>query len=153
MMTKAATPGCSPRKKTSFVIASLICTVALAWFISRRDGPAALEAEEIDMVLIFLKPWRGDPPTSAVSSNQRAAISQLVEALRRADAKEDHKCSSRGTIALVPMSGPLIQMEFLPGHEDEWYEVRFEDQAYRIPRAPFVNAMANLGVKIPLECL
>lgn len=153
MMTNGASPGCSPRKKISFVIAALLCSVALAWFISRRSGPAALEAEEIDMVMIFLTPSRGDPPNNAVSSNERTAISQLVEALRQAEPREDHKCGSQGTIALVPMSGPHIQMEFLPGHEDEWYELRYQGEAYRMPRAPFVNAMTNLGVKVPLECL
>ena len=59
---------------------------------------------------------------------------------------------SLGTIELARPPGPPVQVEFLPGHDEAWYEIRFDEQAYRVPRSPFVETMENLGVKVPLEC-
>jgi len=141
------------RKRITFVVVTILLAMAAGWFIIRRNGPAALKAGEIDMILIALTPGRGEPPPPLVTTSDPAAISALVEALRDAKPQEDHKCMSLGIIELVPSNGPTIRLEFLPGHDDDWYEIRFKGEAYRIPRAPFVDAMRSLRVNIPLECL
>jgi hypothetical protein len=136
----------------AYVVFAILAAMVLAWFISRSSDLASLDAGEIRSVQIVLTPRRGDPPPPAVTTSDPAAISSLVEAIRVAETQEDHKCMSKGAIEFVPSSGPALRLEFLPGHNDGWYEVRFQEKACRMPRAPFVDAMRNLGVDVPLEC-
>ena len=152
VLATSTDPGSGPRKRTAYVVFAILGALALAWFVSRRNGLASLDAGQIRSVQIVITPRRRDPPPPAVTTSDPAAISSLVEAIRVAEAQDDHKCMSKGTIEFVPPSGPALRLEFLPGHNDGWYEVRFKAKSYRMPRAPFVDAMRNLGVDVPLDC-
>jgi hypothetical protein len=152
VLATSTDPGSGPQKRTLYVVFAILGAMAVAWFSTRRGGLAALDAGQIRSVQIVLTPRQGYPPPPAVTTSDPAAISSLVEAIPVAEAQEDHKCMSKGTIEFIPSSGPALRLEFLPGHDDGRYEVRFKAKSYRMPRAPFVDAMRKLGVDVPLEC-
>jgi hypothetical protein len=122
-----------------------------AWVYLRPNALQSLDARRIHSVEVRFEPW-GEDAVAAPGAESRdpQAIAALVAVLRSAEETTDHKCGSRGVITLH--SPRQERLEFLPGHHEPWYEVRYAGRAYRMPRAEFIAAMKRIGVDVPREC-
>ncbi|MFO0965431.1 MAG: hypothetical protein U0793_07575 [Gemmataceae bacterium] len=80
------------------------------------------------------------------------AIAKIVEVLKWARETASHKCMWHGKIFVRCRDGREVELRFLPGHEPDWYEFRFEGKTYRVDRASFLEAMGAMGVEMPLSC-
>jgi hypothetical protein len=152
-VTNLIAPATANRWKLGAVVLAIALAIFSVWHFGLRGGLGRLVAGELQSVEVSFMSRNVGPQLPPFTSSDKAGISSLVELLRSAEPHEDHKCMSLGTIELARPPGPPVQVEFLPGHDEAWYEIRFEKQAYRMPRAPFVQTMEKLGVKVPLECL
>jgi hypothetical protein len=121
-----------------------------AWGILRQPSIAALHAHTVEA---RFEPWGEDGAVRpGAKTADPEAVAALVGVLRSGVTGREHKCGSRGVITLRRAFGGPVELRFLPGHHDEWYEFRYAGQLYRVPRAEFVAAMRRVGVEVPLEC-
>lgn len=128
----------------------LLAAAALAYL--HPPAVRALDASKVRAVEVRFD-RRGEQPTPpGASTADPEAIAAVVAVLRSGERTGDHKCGSRGAITLRRANGTTAVLEFLPGHHDEWYELRYAAGIYRVPRAEFVAAMRRVGVEVPLEC-
>jgi hypothetical protein len=139
--------------QTALALACVLWTYAL-WAHFRPPSDRSLDTGGISSVRV----WNSDPllderlePPDATAYNP-AIVDDLVTVLRTAKETPDHKCSSAGVIHLQRPFGFPERLEFLPGHDPQWYEFRHGRKAYRVPRAEFVAAMKRVGVDVPLTC-
>jgi hypothetical protein len=143
------------RRKLWFALGALaVACLALAWVVFfPASAVSALDATKVRSVDIQFLPWGEDDATPpGASSTDPEAIAALVTVLRRGTETTDHKCGSRGSIILRRSFGGPMELRFLPGHDTEWYEFRYDRKAYRVPRAGFIAAMRRVGVEVPLQC-
>jgi hypothetical protein len=142
-------------RRARFRAALALCGAvgAVWWWVAQRNPVlAGIEADSVRSVEVRFAPWGEEPPRAGGESNDPAAVAALVAVLRDCTSGTDHKCGSRGTLVLKRASGALVNVDFLPGHSAEWYELRYGGKLYRVPRAAFVEAVRRIGVVLPLEC-
>ncbi len=131
---------------------AVVLFVSLAWAFL---WPFALpvDANEVQAAEVRLEPSGRDEhvPPPAVTSDP-TAIAALVAVIRSGTVSSDHKCADRGVITPRRSTGDPLEVRVLPGHDPQWYELRYDGSVYRVPRARFVAATQQLGVTVPLEC-
>ena len=127
--------------------------ILAAWWFFIPPNPLSVSADRVRAVQVQFDPRNKDvtQPVSAASEDP-AAIAALVAVVRSGRGTGDHKCGSSGTIRFSLSNGATGALEFLPGHDSEWYELRANGWAYRVPRAEFASAMRAVGVEVPMHC-
>ncbi len=142
------------RRKSALVAILALGLLAYGtWAYFRSPALQSLNASNIRSVDVRFMPW-GEDAVAAPGAESRdpEIIAALVAVLQSAEETQDHKCGSRGVLTLQSSSRRSAQLQFLPGHHEQWYEFRYAGKVYRVPRAEFVAAMKRLGVDVPLEC-
>jgi hypothetical protein len=87
-----------------------------------------------------------------VATLDRDEIAKLLAQIRNATEGTDHKCSSLGQIVLRNGDGKTLRLDFLPGHDEAFYEFRLNQKLYRVQRAEFLEATKSVGIELPLTC-
>lgn len=80
-----------------------------------------------------------------VWSNDQAAILALVDCINTAHEAENHRIGGRLLLRIIPKSGEYISLEVLAVGAD-YCEFRSQGRIYHVPRTPFMDALAKLGV-------
>lgn len=85
-------------------------------------------------------------------SADKEAIRKFLALFPTASRASEHKCASDVNVQIQKKDGTTIEVRFLPGHDEEFYEYRYESRINRVKRKLFLDAMRKLGVKLlPLE--
>jgi hypothetical protein len=135
---------------TALILASL---GVVGWAYFRQPPVSALCADDIRSAEVIFAPGVEDNVVlPGASTNDPKVIAALLAVLQSRTETQDHKCASRGSIILRRSLGKEVELRFLPGHHAEWYEFRYAQRIYRVPRGEFVAAMREVGVTVPLEC-
>lgn len=147
--------------KTSYKRLGLIVTAILAaigfaaWFGLFNLGVVPLAANDVKSVeidRIDYDPQSRILPQEVVISEEKEAIAALMQVVQSARETSDHKCGSRGTITLKTATGASTKLQYLAGHDEQFYEFRYNQKIYKVSRDKFVEVMQKLGVKVPLKC-
>ncbi len=147
--------------KTSYKRLGLIVTAILAaigfaaWFGLFNLGVVPLAANDVKSVeidRIDYDPQSRILPQEVVISEEKEAIAALMQVVQSARETSDHKCGSRGTITLKTATGASTKLQYLAGHDEQFYEFRYNQKIYIVSRDKFVEVMQKLGVKVPLKC-
>lgn len=141
------------RNRFLAVIALAVGLIAAAGVYIRRPALLDIEAgtiRAVDVEVSSLTPEGGGSPQGGTTDPE--AIAALVAVLRGGEERQDHKCGASWAITLKRSFGTPVKVEFLPGHDEAWYEFRYERKAYRVPRAAFIAATQRTGVQVPLKC-
>lgn len=119
----------------------------------RPPAVGSLAAAGIQAVEVRFEPRSEDDvvPASTTCSDPEA-IAALLAAIQPATEAREHKCGSCGVLVFRRSVGFPAELSFLPGHDPDWYELRYRRKIYRVPRAGFVEAMHRLGAPVPLDC-
>jgi hypothetical protein len=141
------------RRRRLAIAAVAFGLLALAgWFYLHQPEVNAFDPGGVHSIQVQFEPWGKDMTVSPGSSTADSdAVAALVTILRSGEETPDHKCSSRGVITLQRSLRRPLELRFLPGHYADWYEFRYADKVYRVPRAEFVAAMRRVGVEVPLD--
>lgn len=140
-------------RKVWVIVVVLALALVVAWSYFQEPGVSALDLGGIRRVEVqFDLSWKDEKPIAPGSeTTDSETIAQLLKVLKSADETQNHKCVSLGVIRLERGIGSTLELQFLPGHHEEWYEFRYGRKIYRVPRAEFVSAMKLVGVAVPLE--
>ena len=112
----------------------------------------AVEADQVRSVDVRIEPGEQDViQLIEQHTENRDAIVDLIDIIRSAQLTTEHKCASRGVITLQQTALPSTELNFLPGHNMEWYEFRYGKKIYRVPRREFLAVMRQIGVDLPTE--
>ncbi len=138
-----------------FFIAILVAIGFAAWFGLFNLGVVPLAAHDVKSVeieRIDFDPQSRILPQEIIISEEKEAIAALMQVVQSARETSDHKCGSRGTITLKTGTGASTKLQYLAGHDDQFYEFRYNQKIYKVSREKFVEVMQKLGVKVPLKC-
>ncbi len=135
------------------LIGALAAASATGWWLLHPPDLFTLDARRVRQVEVQLEPWGGETTIRPVTATEdRHTIDGLMAVVRSAEETHDHKCGSRGIVTFRQANGLPVQVRFLPGHHEKWYEFRTGDKVYRAPRGEFVTALRRVGVEVPLKC-
>ena len=135
------------------VIAILVAIGFAAWFGVFNLGVVPLAANDVKSVEIDRVDYDAQSrilPQEIIIAEEKEAIAALMQVVQSARETSDHKCGSRGTITLKSGTGASTKLQYLAGHDDQFYEFRYNQKIYKVSREKFVEVMQKLGVKVPL---
>ncbi|MES2981758.1 MAG: hypothetical protein V4727_05530 [Verrucomicrobiota bacterium] len=75
-----------------------------------------------------------------------SACASVFNFLSSAHRGSDHKCASIGSFEVHYADGKTDILSFLPGHDPEAYEFRFDGGLYLLPREQFFQTLRDAGV-------
>ena len=73
-------------------------------------------------------------------------ISELLTVLGKGEGTEEHKCAGIGHIIFILNDGRRVDISYLPGHDDDFYEFRYDISIFRVKRKSFISVMEDIGV-------
>lgn len=120
------------------------------WFLPSRP---MIEADKVETITITTRTRGESKPTIIVTkSTDKHAIEAILKVVSSAERTSDHKCGSSVKVQIQNNDGTQTALRFLPGHDEKFYEYRYESRINRVDREQFLSAMRLLGVKkLPLD--
>lgn len=73
-------------------------------------------------------------------------IKSLLKIIDTAVKNEDHKCADRFFLNMILSNGDMFEMGFLPGHTEQFYEVRINGENYKFERNLIINWFKEWGI-------
>ena len=97
------------------------------------------------------KDWsRGDPavehPEVRVVETDPQLIQRFLDVFKTAKRGSEHNCGSYADIVIQLADGSTEILSILPGHDDRYYEYRFESRISKVDRSRFLEALAAMGI-------
>lgn len=127
----------------------IIAGVYLYWLRPLNlGGPSDFSSVEIELI-----DWATEEhPTQSrfVTSTDAAAIASLVETLESGRRILDCRCLRCGFVRLEDNSGTTREMQLVPGHGDDTYDIRCDGRRYSINRPRLETALEALGAELPV---
>lgn len=139
------------RHKRRLAILSPLLIVAGVYLYWSRPlalgGPSDFSSVEIELIDRATE----DHPTQSrfVTSTDAAAIASLVETLESGSRILDCRCIWCGFVRLKDNSGTTREMQLVPGHGDDTYDIRCDGRRYSIDRARLQEGLEALGAELP----
>jgi len=138
--------------KLIFWVVVLGCAVGLYAFFHRH-----IRLPDADPTCVSISmnvAYKSDEVPVLVTIHSPEQIRLLVDCLKSGRRHADHKCGNKGSIMLRYENAEL-RIDFLPGHNSKYYEIRYNRNNFRIDRSRFIEVLNKLGVpaeKIPWSC-
>jgi len=140
--------------KTKKIVISVILVGILVFVVipphvmTRLFASKPTDIGEVQSVEIQLwAPLDGKSKTlyegSFANTEQLSALKQLF--MEEGLSHSDHKCASLGHFKFVTSEG-IKTIEILPGHDEDYYEFRYDKKAYRIDRGKYISALKKLSI-------
>ncbi len=82
------------------------------------------------------------------SLKEPSACASVFKFLSSAHRGSDHKCESIGSFEIHYADGKSDVLSFLPGHDPNAYEFRFDGELYLLPREDFFQTLWDAGVNL-----
>ena len=143
-------------KRLGLIVIAILAVIGFAaWFGVFNLGVVPLAANDVKSVEIERIDYDAQSrilPQEIIISGEKEAIAALMQVVQSARETSDHKCGSRGTITLKTGNGTTTKLHYLAGHDDQFYEFRYNQKIYKVSREKFVEVMQKLGVTVPLKC-
>ncbi len=73
-------------------------------------------------------------------------ISDLLTVISKGEGTEEHKCADIGHIIFILNDGRKVDISYLPGHDDDFYEFRYDISIFRVDRKSFISIMEGIGM-------
>ena len=141
-------------KRLGLILIAILAAIGFAaWFGLFNLGVVPLAANDVKSVEIDRIDYdekHRTLPQEIIISEEKEAIAALMHVVQSARETSDHKCGSRGTITLKTGAGASTKLQYLAGHDDQFYEFRYNQKIYKVSRQKFIDVMQKLGVKVPL---
>lgn len=139
-------------RRWAWVLLLVLVIFLIDWYFFGPTEMVRLKAGNVQSVEVrFRKHTEKDIPPADVQSRDPEVIAAVVASIQSAKVTTDHKCGSRGEIVFRQADGSVWELEFLPGHSEDWYEFRYGKKIYQVQRGALVNAMKRMGVSLPLD--
>ncbi len=139
--------------KSSYIIV-LIIVVFIVCFRAYRHRLIKLPNAVPISITVTINPiFKSKASVFSINVKDPSKIYRFIKCLKTGKGNADHKCGDRGTIILNYESSKEI-IKFLPGHNQKYYEIRYNRSNFRIKIKKFIEEFKNLGVledKIPWE--
>ena len=103
----------------------------------------SIEIETIDRT-----PITGSKSTFVTTSDP-AVIAKIVSTLNSGTGIADCRCLWSGYLRLTPETGPVIEVQLVPGHGESTYDIRDGRDRYSIDRDAMASALKGAGAKLP----
>ncbi len=128
-------------------VVTAVTAVTTAYIVRTLYFPIvpSLAVDEVDSVEIELFEWESQQAAN-VKSADASGIERLLSVIATAERTDDHKCGPVGTVTFKLKKGPAQEISVLPGHDDRYYEFRYERKIHRVDRDEFLEALRSVGV-------
>jgi hypothetical protein len=140
------------RRLTFVVVAFLLSAGALLALLSPDWHPLTFKASEITSIEVHLAALSDRQTAAKVITHDPTKIQVVLTEIAKGKQTRDHKCGESGNLTLHRKDGGSVDIGILSGHHAEYYEFRVFRASgsgysiYRTERAPFLEAMATLGL-------
>ena len=141
------------KRWVQFTLLFVVIFLVVSWFLLREPTVFSLATRDVSAVEIKRddRDEKGKPISDAnIIVDDQQAIAALLQVVHSAQETEEHKCGHRGTITLKLRNGEKPVLEYLPGHNDKFYEFRYNRKIYKVSREKFIEVMGKFDVKVPL---
>jgi len=137
-------------RKVTVVLLIIAVLVLVLWWVRTSDRGVAHvtpgEVLRIEAVLHAMGP-EDDAERPTFTTEKESTIAALLASFQTSRRTMDHRCLSVATLRIVHRTGPVDELEILPGHDSQYYEYRYNGKLYRVPRQEFVRACELIGIE------
>jgi hypothetical protein len=112
-----------------------------------------LDAEKVESIEVRLWAFPNHLPpechqdAAEITTSDPSMIRGFLDTFRSAHRASEHGCVNSGTVRVLLKDGTAEEFAILPGHEEAYYEYRFDGKINRIDREPFLAALRAIGFR------